>query len=79
MMSKHVNNLLYMPVIDINTDRGQALFSEYVEREVVPMAFEICWNEPGKQIDDRLSFIHRPGADGRTLPRIQGRAQGVDC
>ena len=61
-MSKHVNNLLYMPVIDINTDRGQALFSEYVEREVVPMAFEICWNEPGKQIDDCVAKIHQMGS-----------------
>lgn len=61
-MSKHKNNLLYMPVIDINTDRGQTLFSEYVGRKVVPMAFEICWSEPGHQIDDCVAKIHHMGS-----------------
>ena len=38
-MSKHENNLLYMPIIDINNPKGQALFAEYKERGVVPMAY----------------------------------------
>ena len=61
-MSKHENNLLYMPVIDINTPRGQALFSEYIDRGVVPMAFEICWSEPGNQINDCVAKIHQMGS-----------------
>ena len=49
-MSKHENNLLYMPIIDINTPKGQALFAEYQERGVVPMAYEVCWQHPGEDI-----------------------------
>ena len=30
-MSKHEHNLLYMPIIDINKPKGQALFAEYQE------------------------------------------------
>ena len=49
-MSKHEHNLLYMPIIDINKPKGQALFAEYQERGVVPMAYEVCWQYPGQRL-----------------------------
>lgn len=61
-MSKHENNLLYMPIIDINKPKGQALFAEYMERGVVPMAYEVCWQEPGTEIDECVAKIHQTGA-----------------
>ncbi len=61
-MSKHEANLLYMPIIDINTTKGQALFAEYQERGVVPLAYEVCWKEPGKEIDDCVKQIHASGS-----------------
>ena len=61
-MSEHENNLMYMPIIDINTPKGQALFNEYVDRKVVPMAFEVCWDQPGEQIDDCVAKIHQMGS-----------------
>ena len=50
-MSKYENNLLYMPVIDANKLSGRKLFASYVEDGVVPMAFELCWDQPGEDID----------------------------
>ena len=61
-MSKHENNLLYMPIIDINRPKGQALFAEYQERGVVPMAYEVCWQEPGTEIDECVAKIHETGS-----------------
>lgn len=61
-MAKHENNLLYMPIIDINRPKGQALFAEYLERGVVPMAFEVCWQVPGEEIENCAAEIKRMGS-----------------
>lgn len=61
-MSKHKNNLLYMPIIDINKPKGQALFAEYQTRGVVPMAYEVCWQKPGEDIEDCVAAILNSGA-----------------
>lgn len=60
-MSKHEHNLLYMPIIDINKPKGQALFAEYQERGVVPMAYELCWQYPGAEIDECIATIRKNG------------------
>ena len=61
-MSKNENNLLYMPIVDINKPQGQTLFSEYVESGTVPMAFEVCWQKPGDELDNCLAEIRRMGS-----------------
>ena len=61
-MSKHENNLLYMPIIDINKPKGQALFAEYQEKGVVPMAYEVCWQYPGEEIDNCIAKILETGS-----------------
>ena len=61
-MAKHENNLLYMSIIDINRPKGQALFAEYLERGVVPMAFEVCWQVPGEEIENCAAEIKKMGS-----------------
>ena len=61
-MAKHDTNLLYMPVIDINKPSGQALFAEYQEKGVVPMAYEVCWTRPGRELDECVAAIHSTGS-----------------
>lgn len=61
-MSKYRNNLLYMPIININTANGQALFNDYIERGVPPMAYEVCWQKPGQEMDDCVRKIHETGS-----------------
>lgn len=61
-MAKHEHNLLYMPIIDINKPKGQVLFAEYLDKGVVPMAFEVCWQKPGKEIEDCVKKIHKMGS-----------------
>lgn len=61
-MSKNENNLLYMPIIDINKSQGQKLFSEYIETATVPMAFEVCWQKPGEELENCLAEIRNMGS-----------------
>ena len=61
-MSKHENNLLYMPIIDINNPKGQTLFAEYQEKGVVPMAYEVCWKSPGEEVDSCFERILETGS-----------------
>ena len=48
-MAGHEHNVMYMPVVDIQKEKGMALFNSYAEQGIVPMAYEICWpsNEDG--------------------------------
>jgi len=46
----HPHNMMYMPIVDIQTVKGEKLFNSYLERNVVPLAYEVCWssNDDGK-------------------------------
>jgi len=61
-MAAHENNLLYMPIIDINTTKGKELFAEYMDRGVVPMAYEVCWQKPGEEIEECAAKIIETGS-----------------
>ena len=61
-MSKHEHNLLYMPIIDINKPKGKALFNEYQERGVVPMAYEVCWKVLDEDAKDCMKKIVESGS-----------------
>ena len=61
-MAKHEHNLLYMPIINIHRPAGQALFAEYMEKGVVPMAYEVCWNKPSQELEECVAKIHETGS-----------------
>lgn len=37
------HNMMYMPIINIQQEKGKALFNSYLEKGVVPLAYEVCW------------------------------------
>ena len=61
-MAKHEKNLLYMPIIDINKPNGKALFAEYQERGVVPMAYEVCYKVLDEDAKDCMKKIVESGS-----------------
>ena len=61
-MAPYERNLLYMPIIDIYKEKGKKLFAEYVDKGVVPMAFEVCWREKDKDLEDCVAEIHKMGS-----------------
>ncbi len=42
--SRHMHNMMYMPVVDIQSEKGVALLNSYLEQGVVPLAYELCWS-----------------------------------
>ena len=39
----HPHNMMYMPIVDIQREKGLALFNSYLAQGVVPLAYEVCW------------------------------------
>ncbi len=37
------HNMMYMPIVDIQRPAGIELFNSYLEQGVVPLAYEVCW------------------------------------
>ncbi|MBQ2521365.1 MAG: glycerophosphodiester phosphodiesterase family protein [Bacteroidales bacterium] len=37
------HNMMYMPIVNIQKPQGIELFNSYMEQGVVPLAYEVCW------------------------------------
>ncbi len=61
-MARFENNLLYMPIVDINKPSGKALFAEYQEKKVVPLAYEVCWQQADGALKECIETIHQTGS-----------------
>lgn len=61
-MSRFENNLLYMPIVDINKPSGKALFAEYQEKKVVPLAYEVCWQQADDALKECVETIRQTGS-----------------
>lgn len=61
-MAAHDNNMMYMPIIDIQKEKGRSLFNEYKESGVVPMAYELCWDKMTPEVMESISDILSQGS-----------------
>lgn len=41
--AKYPHNMMYMPIVDIQKEKGIELFNSYMDQGVVPLAYEVCW------------------------------------
>ena len=41
----HSHNMMYMPIVNIQREKGKALLDSYIEQGVVPLAYEVCWSD----------------------------------
>ena len=53
-MAEHEHNMMYMPIVDIQKPKGKALFDSYIERGVVPLAYEVCWQSNDDGLFDEV-------------------------
>lgn len=49
--SSYEHNMMYMPIIDILKPKGQALFAEYRDKGITPLAYEVCWSEYTPEVE----------------------------
>lgn len=61
-MAAHEHNMMYMPIIDIQKEKGQTLFAEYMETGTVPLAYEVCWNEMTPEVREAMQKITDSGS-----------------
>ena len=60
--SRYEHNMMYMPIIDILKPKGQALFAEYREKGIVPLAYEICWDRPAPEVEACMKKVVAGGS-----------------
>ena len=60
--SRYEHNMMYMPIIDILKPKGQALFAEYREKGIVPLAYEICWSEYTPEVETCMREVVAGGS-----------------
>lgn len=41
--ARYDHNMMYMPIVDVQKEAGIELYNSYMERGVVPLAYEVCW------------------------------------
>ncbi len=57
------HNMMYMPVVDIQKPGGKKLFGSYLEQGVVPLAYEVCWqNNDDAAFEDACEAIIAQGS-----------------
>ena len=61
-MAEHQNNMMYMPIVDIQKPAGQALFSQYMESGEMPLAFEICFQKWNDDVPAAISKVKENGS-----------------
>ena len=60
--AKYPVNMMYMPVVNIQQPKGQALFESYLENGVVPLAYEVCWSSSDGAFEEAAAKIVKQGS-----------------
>lgn len=60
--SHYSNNMMYMPIVDIQTESGKALLESYLTSGTVPLAYEVCWQNNDGTFEDVCKKIIGQGA-----------------
>ena len=54
--------MMYMPIIDINKPSGQELFRQYMDKKIVPLAYEVCWQQETPEVRKCMKDILAQGS-----------------
>lgn len=60
--AEHSDNMMYMPIIDIQQPSGVKLFNEYMDSGEVPLAYEVCFSTLDDVVRDCVSTITGSGS-----------------
>lgn len=60
--AKYPHNMMYMPIVDIQKEKGIELFNSYLEQGVVPLAYEVCWQSEDGSFQDACAKILAQGS-----------------
>ena len=61
--SQYPTPMMYMPIIDVQTKEGQQLLESYMKQDVVPVAYELCWqHNDSKDFNQACEKIVKQGS-----------------
>lgn len=60
--AQYENNMMYMPIVDIQKPKGIALFNEYMESGEVPLAYEVCYQKSTPDVKECMDKIIASGS-----------------
>ena len=60
--AEHPRNMMYMPIIDILKPQGKALFDEYQQKGIVPLAYEVCWDKYTPEVKECMDKVVAGGS-----------------
>lgn len=60
--AEYGHNMMYMPIIDILKPQGRALFAEYQEKGIAPLAYEVCWNKYTPEVKECMDKVVAGGS-----------------
>lgn len=60
--AEYPNNMMYMPIIDILKPQGKALFEEYRQKGIVPLAYEVCWDKYTPEVEECMKHVVESGS-----------------
>lgn len=60
--AKYPHNMMYMPIVDIQKPAGIKLLNSYLDQGVVPLAYEVCWQENDGTFEDVCKKIIAQGS-----------------
>lgn len=60
--AKYEKNIMYMPIVNIQKPEGVELYNSYMERNVVPLAYEICWQKDDGTFERVCKEIRQQGS-----------------
>ena len=60
--AEYGHNMMYMPIIDILKPQGRELFEEYASKGVVPLAYEVCWDDYTPQVEACMRQVVASGS-----------------
>ncbi len=49
-ISFHEHNMMFMPIVDLQTPEGQLLLDSYLKQENAPLAYELCWQSETEDV-----------------------------
>jgi len=60
--AKHDHNVMYMPIVDVQKEKGIALLNSYLDENVVPLAYEVCWQSEDGTFEETCKKIIAQGS-----------------
>lgn len=58
----HEHNMMFMPIVNVQTGPGKEVFASYIDGGIVPLAYEVCWRTEDGTFEQTARTILEQGS-----------------